>query len=202
MLPRIKSFFFALILTSFAFTFSVHASDLSTAVPIDPNDFTEVEVPGQPVVAPSALGPIGFAHLNGKYYVLRNGEQIPVQRCDVAKSIRNVTSHQLETFLAKGGYLYITQANDGSYRIADRCRVRGGGGFGAIFGALVTKAFISTIGHGAILLVSGAVGIICPPAGIATGMALESILAVPIESASMVGAMAGGILGGVVTGPV
>lgn len=77
------------------------------------------------------------------------------------------------------------------------------GAGGAMVGAFVGKALVSLIGHGAITIVAlGATVVGGPAAGWATAGALESCFGPYIESASLKGAMAGGIAGAVATGPV
>ena|SRR3990167_7604788 len=72
---------------------------------------------------------------------------------------------------------------------------------GATTGFLLGKVGTSVLGHGSIHAISWAVGLFCPPAGIAVDIALESALAVPIETLSLKVGVACGIALGVATGP-
>lgn len=164
--------------------------------------FTEVKTRGNPIFASVSLGPVGFAYIDSKYYVIRDDESFCVENHNVSKTIRNITNEQLAQFLAKGGYLSISQLDDGSFVITAKMRGFGGGAFGAWAGAILGKAAVSVVGHGTIYLISTGVGVLCPPAGIATGIALTSVLGPAIEAASLTGALAVGMTGAVLTGPV
>jgi hypothetical protein len=70
--------------------------------------------------------------------------------------------------------------------------------FGANVGCFIGKFVVYFVGHGAIHLAALATG----PAYYVTLTALEGTFALPIEAVSKVGAIAGGIAGGTLTGPV
>jgi hypothetical protein len=73
---------------------------------------------------------------------------------------------------------------------------------GATGGFFVGKILTSVVGHGSIQLISWGVGLFCPPAGVATSIALESALSAPIEAMSLKVGLACGILCGTASGPV
>ena len=72
---------------------------------------------------------------------------------------------------------------------------------GATAGFFGGKMLTSVVGHGSIQLISWGIGLFCPPAGIATNIALESALAAPIEALSLKVGLACGVLLGATTGP-
>lgn len=76
------------------------------------------------------------------------------------------------------------------------------GPVGASVGFFSGKAAVHVVGHGTIALISGTIGLFCPPVGTAVGIALEGVLAVPIEVASNTVGVATGIALGTATGPV
>lgn len=153
------------------------------------------------VFAPQRLGNIKLRYDNQGYSVLQNGKPHRIEIGDVDPLLRKMNREQLKKFQQKG-LIAVNQADNGEFSLKAAANMKGGGIWGAVVGAFLGKAAVSVVGHGAIAIVSGAVGLFCPPAGLALGISLESTCGPMIEAASIKGAIAGGIAGGVATGPV
>ena len=142
-------------------------------------------------------------HTSNGFAVIDQSGKHHVQNCFVDKELRNRTPEQIFGYLKNNNYLTVNRMSDGEYVIHGQGRLLGGGLLGAHAGAWLGKALVSVVGHGAIALVSGAVSLVATPAaGFVVFTSLESTLGASIEVASFTGAIAGGIIGGVATGPV
>lgn len=147
---------------------------------------------------PQQLGDVKIYHSQKDFYVKTNNIKHPVKSCFVDKEVRKIGKEQLKQFLADGGYLSLNEMSDGSFSLNANKRLPGGGVLGASIGAFLGKAAVYVVCHGAIQVA----GVLSGPAYPVTVLALESWFAVPIEGASMAGAVAGGMIGAVATGPV
>jgi hypothetical protein len=149
------------------------------------------------VRAPSKLGNFDLYHSKQGFYVRKDDQKYEIKKYFTDPIVRDITKTDLKAFL-QSGYLSINQMSNGEYSIKANGRLIGGGALGASIGAFLGKAAVYVVGHGAIQLVAICTG----PAYPVTVLALEGCFAVPIEAASMAGAIAGGIALGVATGPV
>jgi hypothetical protein len=140
-----------------------------------------------------------------------NGEDVILTRIDSGAAqelliVDNADSVQLSdkesrkivSQLPVSSYIKVLQYEDGEFGLRLRTRLQGGGFFGGWLGAVVCKFVVSGVLHGAILVVSAATG----PAAPAVFAALEATAGASIEAASTAAALAGGITGAVITGPV
>lgn len=112
-------------------------------------------------------------------------------------------SENIASQIPAGSYIKVFQFSDGEYGLHLMPRLNGAGGFGAVCGALFGKFIV----HAAAGAASGLVGlaVTCvagPVAGAAAGAGVWGVMAPTVEVASNVVALAGGITGGVITGPV
>ena len=152
---------------------------------------------------PQQLGDISAIHDDHEFKIEKNAQSFLVKRCYMDKELRGISQDKLSRLIKAGAYLAVTDIGKNEYSLKLNGRLNGGGVFGTIAGAWIGKSLVSLVGHGSIALVSGAVSIVATPAaGIAVSIMLESTLGVAIEAASLKGAIAGGIMGGVATGPV
>lgn len=135
------------------------------------------------------------------YNLQLNGFNYDIKSYDVDARLRSLDDLQLSRLSSAGGLRSYKMSN-GDHRVELGGSLKGGGAWGAAIGAFLGKAAVSVVGHGAIAIVSGGVGLLFPPAGIAVAIALESTCGAAIEAASFAGAVAGGIALGVATGPV
>ena len=149
------------------------------------------------VKVPNRLGNLNLYHGKKGFYVRQDDKKQTIKKYFTDPMLRDITKTQLKAFLANG-YLSINQMDDGEFSLKANGRIVGGGVIGASIGAFLGKAAVYVVGHGAIQIVAICTG----PAYPITVLALEGCFAVPIEAASMAGAVAGGIALGVATGPV
>jgi hypothetical protein len=77
-------------------------------------------------------------------------------------------------------YINLRQSMEGLLSLNAYVLLKGGGAGGAAAGVIIEKASTHFVCHGLIAAISWAVGLFCPPAGIATEYALESVLGVPL----------------------
>lgn len=155
---------------------------------------------------PSASEPkpaVLLHHSKGFSLMRDNGKPVIIQRAFMDKELRGISKEKLDGLIKMGARLELNKMkNSDDYALRLKGGLNGGGIFGAVCGAALAKAAVSVVGHGSILLVSSAVGLFCPPAGAAVGIALESTCGAMIESASIAAGVAGGIALGAATGPV
>jgi len=93
--------------------------------------------------------------------------------------------------------LRVVKIGERDYQVDLDRGLRGGGPTGFMIGAYAGKFITHLVGHTVILVVSAGTGPLAP----ATFTALEATFGPTIEAASVVTALAGGIAGGVATGP-
>jgi len=135
---------------------------------------------------------------------------IPLSKEEVSKidmtQVVEMTKEEKEAFMSnlpKSAYISVKQANNGEYILQINHRLIGGGVWGAIGGAWLGKFVASAVVHTAIWGVSAVASLVITPAGGALlGLSLESTFGVAIEATTTAVALAAGIAGGVVTGPI
>jgi hypothetical protein len=149
------------------------------------------------VFAPQRLGQIKLRYDEQGYSVIQNGKSHKIESYDVDPLLRKMNREQLKKFQQKG-LISVNQADNGEFSLKAGAKLRGGGPGGATIGAYVGKFLVHFVAHGTILIVGACTG----PAAPATIASLEATFLPTIEAASNVGAIAGGIIGGVATGPV
>lgn len=154
--------------------------------------------------SPCEPTPALLLHHSKGFSILReNAKPVLIQRAFMDKELRGISKEKLDKLVQLGGRLQIQKMNDSEdYSLRLKGGLNGGGFLGATIGAAIGKAAVSVVGHGTIYLVSAGVGVFCPPAGIAVGIALESTCGPAIEAASLAVAVAGGVALGAATGPV
>lgn len=149
------------------------------------------------VVAPADMGKIELHHSRGSYYV-KEGEKLS----EVAKGftdplLRGRTLKQLKNF-QKNGSISVYKFKEGEYRLTAQPKLKGSGLVGASLGAKIGMFTVHFLGHGTILIIGACTG----PAAPATIVALEAAWGPSIIAGGKIGALTGGLLGGVLTGPV
>ena len=149
------------------------------------------------VFAPKRLGSIELSHSKKGFKVYKDDEKHVIKRYYTDPIVRNMTKEELKTFLTMG-YLSVNQMDNGEFTLKANGRLNGGGPIGAAIGAFLGKAAISIAGHGTIQII----GILSGPAYLPVVIGLESCFGGAIEATSMAGAVAGGMIGAVATGPV
>jgi hypothetical protein len=110
-----------------------------------------------------------------------------------AQDTKKITSQ-----LPVSGYIQVLRYENGEFGLHLRTRWCGGGFFGGWVGAMVCKFIVSGVLHGGIAVISAAAG----PAAPFVWAGLESTVGSSIEALSTAAALAGGITGAVITGPV
>lgn len=151
------------------------------------------------VFKPHDLGNVQLAHDGSRFKVLKDQAMIDVQPAFVDKELRQLSSEKLNGLLKSGAYLKLNKMeNSPEYSVRLGQRLNGGGLAGAAVGAYVAGGAVAAIGHGTIGLIAACSG----PAAPAVAGALEFWFFTPIAIAAKAAAVAGGIVGAVVTGPV
>lgn len=150
------------------------------------------------VIIPLRFGEIKLYHSDKGFRVYdEDNKKHKIQNCFVDPVLRNIKREDLASLLTTG-YLVMNRTHDGDYSLKANVRTVGGGVIGAAIGAFIGKAVVHVVGHGTILIISACTG----PAAKVTFLALEGCFAPAIEVASIKGAIAGGMIGATVTGPV
>lgn len=161
-------------------------------------DTKKSRLEGNSVFIPQRLGQVELYHDDNGFSIHKDSKLFPIPSCFIDKELRGISKKDLARLIATNAYLAINEIGQNEYSLKLNRRLLGGGIFGATIGAFLGKAAVSVIGHGTIFLIGGLTGPACPY----TIIALESCFGAAIESASMAGAVAGGMALGVATGPV
>jgi len=159
--------------------------------------FAATEVPKRNLFVPHPMREVSVLHKKGNFYVKEGTKEHEVCKADMDKPLRTMNKAELDRFM-KNGYIEVNKNALGDYNLKAHGRLNGGGIAGATIGAYIGRGLVYGVCHGAILVVSICTG----PAMPAVFSALESTLAPAIEVASWPASIAGGIIGGTVTGPV
>jgi hypothetical protein len=159
-----------------------------------------MELDKKSLMVPSRLGKVSVLY-DGRDFLVRSDNGVhKVQRGLMDKELRGIDQKQLATMLALGSYVAVKKGDcmGSEYALSLQHRLKGGGATGAVVGCYVGKFLVHFAAHSAILVAGALTG----PAAPATVASLEATFFTTIEAASNVGAIAGGIFGGTVTGPV
>ncbi len=148
--------------------------------------------------APERLGKVMVVNTPSGFGVHKEGTITIVQPDCMDTMLRNLSFKQRNDYLLKGGSLEINQSTTKEYTLKAVANLKGGGLLGAKIGFWVGKFTVYIVAHTGMLIISACTGPLAP----ATYASLVATTAVPLEAASHVGAIAGGIVGGVTTGPV
>lgn len=148
--------------------------------------------------APEKLGSLALLNMPNGFAVMKDKHITPIEPDCVDSTLRKMNYKQRTAYMLKGGGLELNQANTGEYTIKSVANIKGGGLLGAKIGFWAGKFTVYFAAHAGMLIMAACTG----PAAPATYAALVATTAVPLEAASNVGAIAGGVVGGVATGPV
>lgn len=135
---------------------------------------------------------------NSHLFVEDENAAYRVEKYNMSHLLKEVMERQAMGKFTDGGYIRVKQLSDGKYALEAKVRGDGGGLTGTTVGCYIGKFTVHFIAHGTILVISSFSG----PAAPATATALEATFLPAIEAASNIGAIAGGIIGGLATGPV
>ncbi len=150
------------------------------------------------LLVPQRLGNVSLMTDDHGWAVYKDKKVHRVESDCMDPMLRQMDYKQRALYLVKGGSVAINQASDGQYTLKSVASLKGGGLFGAAFGAKLGMFCAHFLGHGAILIA----GFCSGPAMPATILALEATFGPSIIIAGKAAAIAGGIIGGVATGPV
>lgn len=161
-------------------------------------NYKPIKINKKNLFIPKQLGNISLHHDNNEFTIKHNSKTTPIQRCFMDKELRGISKDQLVKILATGAYLSVNKMEENTYSLKLNARLNGGGAGGAVVGFYVGRFLTHFVAHGTILIVSACTG----PAAPATFAALEATFLPHIAVAAEAGALAGGMIGAVATGPV
>ena len=165
----------------------------------DSIDSIKQSISSSAVFASKRLGEIKLFHNEKGFHVLHNDKMHYVQPCFTDKIVRKATPLEIKDFQKVGkGYFAINQMSNGEFELKVKDRLCGGGVGGATIGFYIGRFGTYFLLHGAIGVASALTG----PAALATFAGLEACFAPHIEATAQLVSLAGGIIGGVATGPV
>ena len=121
-----------------------------------------------------------------------------VQLGNMDKKLRGLKTTQLAKMLAAGSYITVNQSDNDVYSLQLKGRLKGGGAVGATIGAVVGFGGTAILGGCSMLVASWATGPVSP--GVFWGLC--ATLGPAIIAQAKVNAIAGGIIGGTLTGPI
>ena len=175
----------------------ISSSIFSMQLDLVKSDEKKIHIQPTFVFVPSRLGSVDLYHGKKGFSVIHENKKHKIESPFTDPMVRNITPEQLKAFL-NNGRLSINQTTDGTFLLKANTRTVGGGVGGATTGFYVGKFLHYFVCHGAIIVVSALTG----PAAPATFAGLEACLAPHIELTSHATSLAGGIIGGVISGPV
>jgi hypothetical protein len=145
---------------------------------------------------------LSLYHDGEAFHVKQNGRLHAVPSYDTDEVLRKVNKNNLAAYL-KAGLIRVNKTNNGEFVLRSHIKGLGGGVWGAWAGCWAGKFTVHLVSQGIILGTGAVVSLVATPAvGIAVVAALEKTVAVPVEIMSNAAAIAGGIAGGTITGPV
>jgi hypothetical protein len=151
------------------------------------------QVPASSLSMSDRLAITALMHSKEGFRVVQNNASHEVAAHNVDKTIRSVSSEQLEAFV-KGGYISVNQLENGEFTLA--AKVRGLGG-GLATGVVVYEAtkVVGTVGIWSGVIGSTVVGFCTGGPALASAAWLQAIASVPtaqivVESASLAVGMA------------
>lgn len=148
------------------------------------------------------LGNILIYRTQDGFNVIKDGTIHPVHSYDVDPVLRRLDNHQLARVL-QTCHIRVSQMSNEDYKLTLQAGLKGGGIWGATIGCFVGKFVASVVCHGAIALVAAGTCMVAGPvAGYAVGAGLEGTFGAAIETTTTTAAIAAGITGAVLTGPV
>lgn len=147
---------------------------------------------------PQRLGNISVCYNNNEFSIKKDQQLIPIQRCFIDKELRGISKENLNRLLTSSAYLVVNKINKNEYSLKLNGRLLGGGVVGATTGFYIGKFLTHFVAHTAILIAGACTGPLAP----ATIASLEATFLPVIEATSNTVGLAGGILGGITTGPV
>lgn len=147
------------------------------------------------------LGKIDVYHNNGEFQIMHNNKMHTVENHCLDKPLREINTKQLATFLAHG-HLAINKTDSGEFTIRANDHLKGGGALGATIGCWTGRFVTQAIGYSIVAPIIALPALVGGPVayGIAVAGAAGTIAPI-VESASTAAAIAGGMIGAVVTGP-
>lgn len=161
-------------------------------------ELKKLSVKYPPMVATSKCGNICWYYANGCFHIIDENGDYEVQRAFTDKILRGIDPEKLVSFLAKGNYLLIDKLGDDEFTVSARVRGLGGGFLGATAGAYLGAGLVNVASYSLLFGVSFVAGPLQP--AVFTGLC--ATFSGTIQAAAVTTAMATGITGAVLTGPV
>jgi hypothetical protein len=150
------------------------------------------------LITPQSLGDIAVANCPNGFVVIKDEKIYHLGPEAVDSSIRKMDFKQRSMYIMKGGSLALSQTTEGNYILRIAPKIKGGGLVGASIGAKIGYFAVHFVSHTTIGIISACTG----PFALATAASLEATAMPWILIAAKGGAIAGGVIGGVATGPV
>lgn len=136
--------------------------------------------------------------LDQEGFMVKSGELVTrVQKHDTHPVLRKANIKTLAKYGAHNKFV-VRNFDNGHYSVEPASELRGGGAIGAVIGSTLGYGLVTFVGHGCIQIA----GICSGPAYYPVVASLEKMCAVPIHLAATKAGVAGGVIGGVATGPV
>ena len=175
----------------FSFLFTVFGSSIAKTI----------EIQDSSILAPSSMDKVALFHDEDGFRVSQNNEMHSVEKCWVDSSLQNISRENLKKFLA-AGYIRVNQMDSGEFSLQARNLIKGGGLGGAAVGFWIGRALVygsvAVVGAVATVVAAPVVGLVAAGAAVTATVAFYApVIATAAESAGL----AGGIIGGVATGP-
>jgi hypothetical protein len=149
------------------------------------------------VLAPKEYGEMNLNRYADRFSISVGDQEKQIPNYMVSKPLRQMKPEQLAAFL-QTNYLTLNQCSDGEFSLREHGRIKGGGWLGTAIGAWTGRVVGYTVVYGGVAVVCAPL-LLVPGAG---GPAYGTAVAPVAEGLAMSLAIAGGITGGVATGPI
>jgi hypothetical protein len=162
----------------------------------------QIRLSDKSVVGRGKLGELALYHSDDEgYSAMHNGIEKLICPTRIDPVLRKLNSTSLEILQEKSDFV-VSEDSRGELTLKLQQKLNGGGLGGTQAGFIAAKFVTHFVGHGLIWGASALISMGCPPAGALFKVTATATLTPFIEAASNVAGLAGGIVGGTLTGPV
>ncbi|MFA6065854.1 MAG: hypothetical protein WC707_01590 [Candidatus Babeliaceae bacterium] len=162
----------------------------------------QLSIKDSSIFSPKELGIVSLTRDSEGFHVIQNGVKRSVKNHWVDKTLRSIPSDKMEKFL-QHGYISVNKMSDGEFTLNAKVRGNGGAYFGAVAGTIVGGAVVQGAYHGTLAGIGFALSPFITPVGAGAVVGIIRTFTMPAAIlATKTVAIAGGIVGGVITGPI
>jgi hypothetical protein len=176
---------------------------LSVLAPLSLGAMELTQVHPSNVLVHHELGNAQLFHNEQGFHVqTHDGDFKQIAQYNMDKNLRQMTPEQLQAF-QKAGFFMLKKLSDGEFNLNPHVRGPGGFALGAYLGSAAGFWLVQGAVYGASALAGGATTLVAGPVvGGVVASATYATIAPLAQPVAIAAAAAGGIIGGVATGPI